>query len=123
MAALMACFQKMRSLAEACADQTGYTSESVLRMFHDMPTGARSANTWNLYQKYANTDENRAAERAGIDDEFKAKFAADPNVVALPLEPSELCQADGSGGNVTLSQMSLTRAAGSGGDCPGHRFY
>jgi hypothetical protein len=83
----------MTSLAEECADKVGFKTETVLRLFNDVPMAGRSANQWNLYQKYANADENRAEERARVDEAFQAQLAADPNTVAERMSSDELCKA------------------------------
>ncbi|KAJ7936807.1 hypothetical protein B0H13DRAFT_2303124 [Mycena leptocephala] len=91
--ALQECFAKMTSLADECADKVGFKTETVLRLFNDVPMAGRSANQWNLYQKYANADENRAEERARVDEAFQAQLAADPNTVAERMSSDELCKA------------------------------
>jgi hypothetical protein len=90
--ALHECFARMTSIAQACREKIGYTTETVLRMFNDVPTAGQSANQWNLYQKYANADENRAAEHACFDEEFRVKLAADPEAVATWMSNDELRQ-------------------------------
>ncbi|KAJ7913983.1 hypothetical protein B0H13DRAFT_2325831 [Mycena leptocephala] len=91
--ALQECFAKMTSLAEECADKVGFKTETVLRLFNDVLMAGRSANQWNLYQKYANADENQAEECVQVDEAFQAQLAADPNTVAERMSSDELRKA------------------------------
>ncbi|KAJ6585474.1 hypothetical protein B0H19DRAFT_1250295 [Mycena capillaripes] len=84
------CFDGMVGLAQECAVDINSVVDSVLQVFINRPSPTRSTNGWNQYQKYANSSEFRAEERARIDADFRAELEVHPQAIADPLGPAEL---------------------------------
>lgn len=82
-------FAGMVELAAKCATHLGYTLDHVLRIFNNAPQGSRGANAWNIYQRFANSGEFRAGERARIDPAFAEELDRDPDAVAEKLSGPE----------------------------------
>ncbi|KAJ7667388.1 hypothetical protein B0H14DRAFT_2658123 [Mycena olivaceomarginata] len=84
--AVAACHAAMDALVKNCALATGLSQEKILRLYHHVPTPSRSSNAWNIYQRYANTLENRAEELVRADT---AAVKANPSFVLVPTPAGE----------------------------------